>query len=278
MDAETFFLENLPTVRRIVGFLARRKQLEEVEAEDLTSQVLLKFIERDYEAIRKFERRCSFESYVMVIAERVLLDQRNHELGKWRPSVEARRMGRTAIHLEMLVHRDKHPVQEAIQTMMSSGFTETRRELEQIASRLPCRWTRPRRVPLPPMSVHATISGDTVARGAEEEERAVLAATTARVLREAFQLVPENDRAILRMRFEADMSVAEISRALKIPQKPIYRLVERHLKQFRGLLERAGVHASDVDDLVGMTSGPVDVGWAAPALSGKLPGESGQQD
>ena len=47
------------------------------------------------------------------------------------------------------------------------------------------------------------------------------------------------------------MSVSEISRALHLDQKPLYRRIERHLRALREQLERGGFHSDIVDDLLG---------------------------
>ena len=279
MDAETFFIEHLAEIRRAVAFVCRRNDLDDVEGEDLLSEVVLKLVLNDYEAIKKFEGRCSFRAYVLVVAERLLLDERNHELGKWRPSADARRLGERAMHLEMLLHRDKQPLDQAVQSILSCDSSVSRRELEQLAARLPNRWTRPRRVRLDPDSSRVAVSSGTVAAEAEAAERASLARKTAEVLRDAVGDLSEEDQVILRMRFEADMSVAEIARSLRIPQKPIYRLLNRHLKRFRCLLEKAGIDARDADNILEFGSSHLEFGLTAshplpPPLSGR--GESGE--
>ena len=262
MDAETFLTEHLADIHRATAFVSRRHDLRGADAEDFDSRVMLKIIENDYAVIRKFESRCSFQSYIVVVANRMLLDERNHELGKWRPSAEARRLGETAVLLETLLRRDRQTLDQAMQTIQSQGIPVTRAELDELSSRLPERRHRPRQVSLDEAdSCQVAISGATVAADAEAGERLALAGRIATILRSAIRRLPQRDRVIIRMRFEADMTVAEIARALQIPQKPVYRLLAAHLTKLRRIFTRAGIHARDVEAIVGIEGTPLDGGF-----------------
>ena len=61
---------------------------------------------------------------------------------------------------------------------------------------------------------------------------------------ERVAFAPE-DRVIVRMRFWEGESVADIARALGLPQKPLYRRLERTLAALRRSLEAAGVSQND---------------------------------
>ena len=61
--------------------VARRHRLPDHEADDLRSAVHLKFIENDYEVLRRFEGRSTLATYLTSIVTRQLLDNRNAEWG-----------------------------------------------------------------------------------------------------------------------------------------------------------------------------------------------------
>ena len=262
MDAETFLIDHLAEIERVIAFVCRRNALWGADAEDFGSLVKLKIIDNDYAIIRKFESRCSFHAYLVIVIQRILLDERNHAFGKWRPSAEAQRLGEIAVRLETHLLRDHRTLDEAMELIRGSGTVVTRRELEELAKRLPARKTRPRPVPLDASANAVAISGDTVSAHAEAGEREAKARKVATVLQRAVERLPDRERLIFRLRFEADMSVAEIARALRIQQKPIYRLLAIHLKKLRRALEREGIEACDVDDIVGLPSTPLDRGLA----------------
>src|SRR5262245_62099749 len=96
------YLACLRVIDDIAAQVCRRHRLSSTEAEDFMSEVRLHFIDRDYEVLRKFEGGCSVTTYVTVVIQRLLLDYRNREWGRWRSSAQAKRLGPTAILLERL--------------------------------------------------------------------------------------------------------------------------------------------------------------------------------
>jgi RNA polymerase sigma factor for flagellar operon FliA len=52
------------------------------------------------------------------------------------------------------------------------------------------------------------------------------------------------------MRFMENLSVANIARGLALPQKPLYRRIERALAELRKSLEAAGVSREHVQTLL----------------------------
>jgi RNA polymerase sigma factor (sigma-70 family) len=70
------------------------------------------------------------------------------------------------------------------------------------------------------------------------------------LLLRAMEDLGDEDRMILRMRFWGGASVADTARALGIPQKPLYRRLDRLLQRLRDALVRDGVSADDVRALL----------------------------
>ena len=54
---------------------------------------MLKLIEDDYRRLRRFEGRSSFATYLATVVQRLFLDFVIGKTGRWRPSVQARRLG-----------------------------------------------------------------------------------------------------------------------------------------------------------------------------------------
>jgi RNA polymerase sigma factor for flagellar operon FliA len=63
------------------------------------------------------------------------------------------------------------------------------------------------------------------------------------------RLSPE-DQCILTMRFWQDMSVADVARALNVPQKPLYRRLDRAFAELRRELLRNGISPDRAQTLV----------------------------
>ena len=97
MNWETFFLDNLSLIERVIAFVCRKYGLSGADAEDFASASKLKIIEDDYAVLRKFEQKCSLATYLTIVIQRHYLDQMIRERGKWRPSMRARQGGDAAI-------------------------------------------------------------------------------------------------------------------------------------------------------------------------------------
>jgi RNA polymerase sigma factor (sigma-70 family) len=83
----------------------------------------------------------------------------------------------------------------------------------------------------------------------ETEEAAAEKQAVKRALTVAVNDLTDEDRLVVRMRFVHEMSVADIARALAVPQKPLYRQLERALSRLRRTLEQKGVSRDYVRSL-----------------------------
>lgn len=249
MPIEDWFLEQLPTIERAIGFVCHRYRLVDAEAEDFASTVKLKLIENDYAILRKYERRSSFASFIFVTVRRMLLDQRIHDWGKWHNSAEAKRLGAAAIELESLMHRDHRTLDECA-VLISARHGLTRQQIDQLAERLPQRAPRARSVELDTVDLERAVPSDAIEKDAFVEDRRSLARKASEIVRAAVDELPADDRRLLRMRFFAGMSVADIARTLRLDQKMLYRRIDRCLRDVRARLETEGIRGGDVDDVL----------------------------
>ncbi|HWW61167.1 MAG TPA: sigma factor-like helix-turn-helix DNA-binding protein, partial [Thermoanaerobaculia bacterium] len=121
------------------------------------------------------------------------------------------------------------------------------------------------------------------AQGVESAKRAsVEEAQTARlvstVVRRYIDGLPETERTILKLRFDADMSVAQISRSLRLDQQWLYRWFYKCFGELRVDLERAGVAASDVAEIIGIDLADLDFELKKRSTGPSNDGESGGAD
>jgi hypothetical protein len=105
VEYQSLLVQQLGHIDRVVQAVARRHQLTVADAEELTSVVRFKLIDKDFAILRKFEGRSAITTYLTVVVARLCLDFFNERWGKWRPSAVARRLGGSAILLEQLVDR-----------------------------------------------------------------------------------------------------------------------------------------------------------------------------
>ena len=100
----------------------------------------------------------------------------------------------------------------------------------------------PARAPARPVQVDRDSNDELPAPGrADDFLAAEDAETRERTIADALRHLNAEDQVLLRMRFWEGLSVADISRSLGLPQKPLYRKLDRAMAQVRTRLEQAGM-------------------------------------
>jgi RNA polymerase sigma factor (sigma-70 family) len=209
----------------------------------------MRLMENNYAIVAKFRGHSSFRTYLTVVITNLFRDYRNARWGRWRASAEARRLGPTAIRLEACLYRDGYPLAEAIEAVWSAMGDEStsRKELRQIAMLL-----EPRAIPREvgdaslvhmPAPQRADIGIMTEESFAEQEY-------VAGAVSDVLATLPVADQVIYRMKFCDAFTVAEIARTLKLPQKPMYRRLEKLLLAVREGLESRGIDRARAMELL----------------------------
>jgi RNA polymerase sigma factor (sigma-70 family) len=264
---ESLLVESLPIVEQAVRVVSQRNHLRPADAEDLASEVKLALMAHDYRALRQFEGRSSLKTYLVTLVQRTLIDRQRRVTGKWRPSAQAERLGPVAVRLELLIRRDHVSLSEAISRLREElAVTETDDELAAMAERIPPRF---RARPIADGDAAATA----VPAGASADpEMAVASERLGRALctrlAETLRALDPEDRLILRMRFERDMTIADVARGLGLDPKSVYRRVDRLLARARGQLKLHGLTWEDAEQSI--QHGHCDLRFAA------IFGESGE--
>jgi len=241
MAPEELFLAQLPHIDRVIAILARRHALSKADAEEFGAWAKARLIDRDYAVLRKFAGRSSVATFLSVVLGNLFLDHRNQLWGRWRPSAAATRIGPIGIRLEELLYRDGSPLREVLEILRSGGTTLSDIELRRLAAQLPDRQPQGEvslesldgSVPDFAAPVVSTPHGDDFA-----------------ALRAAIEALQPEDRVIIRMRFWHDASVADIARALRVEQKPLYRRIETIEGRLRAGLEQRGIDRERAQDML----------------------------
>jgi RNA polymerase sigma factor (sigma-70 family) len=240
--------QHFPLIRQRLDRLSRRSGLPEHEAEEFRSWALFKLVENNYRILASWEGRSAFSTYLTVALVNLMRDYRTHIWGKWRPSAAARRQGRVAILLERLWLRDGLSLDEAIGRMRTEqAVTLSTAELERIAASLPQRAER-RRVGEEELC-RIAVDGQ-VENRVEDAERSRLAARLREELLPRLQTLPAENRLLLKLHYRDGLSMAAIAPILGRPQKELYSLRDRCLRQLRQGLQESGLYPGEVSRLL----------------------------
>jgi RNA polymerase sigma factor (sigma-70 family) len=260
MDCQELLRSNLALVERLVRFVCHRARVVGADVDDFASTVKLALIENDYAVLRAWEGRSSLATYLTIIIQRLLADERIRDLGRWRPSAEAKRLGEAAILLEMLIRRDERTLSEAIPMVRALDDTLTDSDIQAMAARLPQRAPRARLVEIKAIETDDIAGGEAADSGAIEGELRQISERTSDVVRRVILALSIKDRMLLRLRFVSERSIAETARILQLPQRPLYRRLEQIQQLLREALGASGVDAGSAEDLIGSAVAALDFG------------------
>jgi RNA polymerase sigma factor (sigma-70 family) len=233
-DAAAFLESNLALVDTVVGEVARRCRVRGDALDEFRSLAFLKLVEHDYAVLRRFEGASSLRTYLTVVLQRVLLDHRNREWGRWRASAAASRLGPVAVRLEKLITRDGLTPGEAMAAVTPHTDVAA---CAAFADGLGRRATRGSRATLGEDAIPECVdtAPDPEANAASREQ-AVRAGAVRSALRDALRALPAQDHLLVTLRYRDGLSVADAARVLEVDPKPLYRRIERILGQLRAVL------------------------------------------
>jgi RNA polymerase sigma factor (sigma-70 family) len=256
MTPEQLYLDNLQLIEKMATHAGRRCGFTKEETEDFLSTVKLRLLEDDYAVIRKFKEQSTFGTYLNIVVNHLFPDYRNHVWGKWRNSAEAKQLGAVACRLEVLVGRERMSLDVACAFLRTNEkVTLSLQELADLAGRLP------KRDPSRRMQGEKELEG--WPDEAENPEERLLGQEAARrkkemlgLLRQALQDLPDQDRliALLRVRFP----IVDVAKALHLEQKALYRRIEKIFKEVRAKLERMGVSAEEIREILAFPEHDLD--------------------
>jgi len=246
---EELFRAHLPQIERVIAAICRRWGWFGDQADDFAQEVKLKLIEDDYAVLRRFRGKSRLKTFLYAVIHNLARDYLVRRHGKWRPSRAARRGGAIAIRLDVLLHRDRRPIEEAIEILrFNLGASESPDELRRLAAELPPHYPRhlEDQEALPEQR-----APDDPEEAATAAERRRAAAHAEAALEEALAVFDAEDRLILKLHFGDGFSLAAVARRLGLEQKPLYRRRQRCLERLRRELERRGVGRRQLGELLG---------------------------
>jgi RNA polymerase sigma factor (sigma-70 family) len=183
------------------------------------------------------------------VIEKLALDFLIQKWGRWRPSAMAEKLGPAALLLDRLVNRDGHTVEEAMEMVRTNhGVAQTDAELRALWDQLPA---RPRMIEVGEELAVEMASTETSEVHVEEAARTQEAERLERVLHAAFEGLAAQDRVIIALRYDHELSAEEIAKVMNISVPTVHRRLDRSLKELRAVLSRGGFDPREISALIG---------------------------
>jgi RNA polymerase sigma factor (sigma-70 family) len=265
------YSQHADTIESVLAYTCRSHRLSADDGDEFSSWARLRLLEDDCAVLRKFGGLSSFKAFIVVVINRLFLDWRIKEWGKWRPTPMARRLGRLAVELERLVLRDRLEYGHATQLLISKGLAESERECDAVWEQLRRRAYR-MRVSSELLLEVPSADPDPVAAS----ERKQLMRRVVQAMHDAIAQLPPDDQLIFKMRYHDGVTVARIAKLIDAEQKRLYRRFEQIAQQLRAAILARGLSDDDIrglfegfdpdddDDLSGSGSGN---GGSGPSVS-----------
>lgn len=252
MDYQRLLLDHLDLITQIVRAVGRRRHLSATEREDFASVVHLRLVDDNYAILRKFQHRSNLSTYLAAVIERMSLKFCKDLWGRWRPSAMAERLGPVAVVLERLVARDSHTVDEALEILRTNhdvGLTYA--ELRKIWEQLPL---RVRNAEVGEDAARQIGTNDDLDAAIDDAVKLAGINRLEKTLQRAFAQVAPQDRVLIALRFDQDLSIVEIAQLTGSSVSTLHRRLDRSVKQLRLALSRAGFEPREVVSLIGHPS------------------------
>jgi RNA polymerase sigma factor (sigma-70 family) len=257
LTPEQLYLGHLKLIDEVAKHAAQRRHFSREETEDFVSTVRLKLLENDYRIIRLFRGTSKIKTYLTIVINRQMLDYQNHIWGKWRNSAEAERLGPIAMRLDVLLYRDLLTLDEACELLLSNERVElSRGQLIDLAARLPYH-SPPRRTQDEKELENRPTDGEAPDVQLLDLETLKRKQVILEMLLKVLALLSDEERVIVKMLSE--FRVVQIAKTLNLDQKRLYRQVDKILKSLRGELEKQGVSAKEVAEILSLREQDLDV-------------------
>jgi RNA polymerase sigma factor for flagellar operon FliA len=243
IDGPALVAAYLPTIQQAVRVVRRQSRITHQEAEELLSIVVVRLLQRNAAVLRQFRGDCSIRTFLAMVVRRILVDGWISQNGKWRTSAAARRLGPVAVALERLVHRDHLPFHDAAETIRTRlEVSDTDDELAFLLCLLPSRPVR-RFVASDALHEVPATAPTPLDRLMETDP----ASRQDRLARALGTLAPD-DRRLVTLRFQKELTVATIARREGLDQGRLYRRFNKIFEHLRTKMECEATGVSRVSE------------------------------
>lgn len=232
----------------------------ENEALELSNRVLDTLQRNDYRVLKEFKGNSRLTTYLTAIISRHAVDLIRKKLGRDREKERAKEWGDVGLLVYQRVIKNGYPLGDVFNELRTNGtFSGSMEELETMVHKIKGK---------NPHTPHSSNGNSVVKNGKTINENEYVIPDTKgdpqeilmekqrkekihQVLQSIIAPLSGEERLLLRMRFpaheeEKPKSVEQVSHALGITQKAVYKRITRLMKKCRDKLQQEGVTVHDL--------------------------------
>lgn len=249
--AKALLESNLSITNDVVRKFCYRHNIAGDDADEYNSHVYEKLLEDDCRKIREFKGGSSYKTYITVVISRILID-RIRSGRRWKPSQKAMDMGEDAVILEELIYRRNYSFEQAYSTLTTNhGSSISRDRAYEIVTLLQRRYVRSKRPRVVELVDNISDNRDTAPdMVVVNKEISKKKDRLENVIKEIREFLSNEERLLLRMRFEGNIKISEIARVLKRERNYVDKKLKKIFVEFREDLLSRDISIDDVKDII----------------------------
>ncbi len=253
MEYAGFIEENIHIIDQAIKCICHRHNLSEEEGEEFAAEARYKLVENDYKIVREFKGKSTLKTYLVTVINRLFIDKKRAEHGRWRASEKAKQIGEVAVKLDELLHKDNYSLDEAYQILrINYKIKLSEEELDSIFHKIDKERTP--RIKEESEEEIASAIPDPGLMPDEEVEKGRIEKAAERLFTLVDEIsctLSENDRLALRMKFQDDHSISDISQCLGISRNDIEKRMKGILHEFKKrIVASEGINLHDVMEII----------------------------
>lgn len=250
-EARALLESNLGITNDVVGEFCYRHGIKGDDAEECNSHVYEKLLEDDCRKIRQFKGDSSYKTYITVVAARILID-RLRSGRRWNPSQKALNMGNDAVILEELVYRKNYSFEQAYSTLTTNhGSSISRDKAYEMVTLLQKRHVRSKKPRVVELVDNVSDERDTAPDSTVVmKEISRKKGQLGNVIKDIRESLSDEERLLLKMRFEGNVKISEIARTLNRERNYVDKKLKRIFVVFREHIQISDISIADVNGII----------------------------
>lgn len=250
-EAKALLESNLGITNEIVRKFCYRHSIAGDDADEYNSHVHEKLVEDECRKIREFKGGSSYKTYITVVISRILID-RIRSGRRWKPSQKALKMGNDAVILEELFYRKNYSFEQAYSTLVTNhGASISRDRAYEMVTLLQRRHVISKRPRVVEFVDNISDNRDTAPdRVVVNKENSKNKDHLDNVISEIRGFLSNEERLLLRMRFEGNIKISEIARVLRKERNYVDKKLKKIFVKFREELLSRDISVDDVKDII----------------------------